>query len=230
MHYRFIGNLALLILKQFVSLAFFKQISENGPSININSFNKPPFRRIGANMKRLENCNNVVHLCIEMKMSVVGIAGSDIRDGNMKLTLAIIWQMMKLYTFSLLQKCSKSKKPITEAQIVEWTNRRLTEGGKQTQITGFKDPSIATSMVILDLIDVVRPNSVNYALVKTGNDEQEKLSNANYAISLARKIGAVVYALPEDIVEMKIRMVMTVFACLMAREMMQEYKKGNIEK
>ena len=177
-------------------------------------------------MKRLENCNNVIRICMEMKMSIVGIAGSDIRDGNIKLTLAIIWQMMKLYTFSLLQKCSKSPKPITEAQIVQWANKRLADGGKQTHISSFKDASIATSMVILDLIDVLRPNSVNYSLVRAGNDEEEKLSNANYAISLARKIGAIVYALPEDIVEMKSRMVMTVFACLMAREMAEMNKSS----
>lgn len=34
---------------------------------------------------------------------------------------------------------------------------------------------------------------------------------------MARKIGARVYALPEDLVEVNQKMVMTVFACLMAR-------------
>ena len=45
------------------------------------------------------------------------------------------------------------------------------------------------------------------------------LSVSRYAISMARKIGARVYALPEDLVEVKPKMVMTVFACLMARGM-----------
>lgn len=43
-------------------------------------------------------------------------------------------------------------------------------------------------------------------------------ANAKYAISMARKIGARVYALPEDITEVKPKMVMTVFACLMAMD------------
>jgi Calponin homology (CH) domain len=47
---------------------------------------------------------------------------------------------------------------------------------------------------------------------------QDKLSNAKFAISMARKIGARVYALPEDIVEVKAKMVMTIFACLMIRD------------
>lgn len=35
---------------------------------------------------------------------------------------------------------------------------------------------------------------------------------------MARKIGAHIYALPEDIAEVKSKMVMTVFACLMSRD------------
>lgn len=44
------------------------------------------------------------------------------------------------------------------------------------------------------------------------------MSNAKYAISMCRKIGARVYALPEDLFEVKYKMVMTVFACLMTRQ------------
>lgn len=45
---------------------------------------------------------------------------------------------------------------------------------------------------------------------------QEKQENAKYALSVARKIGATTYALPDDLVEVKPKMVLTVFACLMA--------------
>lgn len=40
-------------------------------------------------------------------------------------------------------------------------------------------------------------------------------SSPRYAISLARKIGARVYALPDDLVEVNPKMVLTLFACLM---------------
>lgn len=47
---------------------------------------------------------------------------------------------------------------------------------------------------------------------------KDNLANAKLAISMARKIGARVYALPEDITEVKPKLVMTVFACLMAMD------------
>lgn len=54
---------------------------------------------------------------------------------------------------------------------------------------------------------------------------QEKFTNAKYAISMARKVGARVYALPEDITEVKPKMIMTVFACLMALDFIPNVDK-----
>ena len=34
-----------------------------------------------------------------------------------------------------------------------------------------------------------------------GEDEEERMANAKYEISMARRLGASVYALPEDITE-----------------------------
>ena len=41
------------------------------------------------------------------------------------------------------------------------------------------------------------------------------MRNAQYAVTMARMIGAPVYALPEDILEGRHKMVMTVFASIM---------------
>ena len=46
----------------------------------------------------LANCNYAVELGKEMGFILVGIGGSDIRDGNKMLTLALIWQVETLIT------------------------------------------------------------------------------------------------------------------------------------
>ncbi|PIO06878.1 hypothetical protein AB205_0059910 [Aquarana catesbeiana] len=82
------------------------------------------------------------------------------------------------------------------------------------------DKTISTSLPVVDLIDAIQPGSINYDLVKTGSlSDEDKHENAKYAVSMARRIGARVYALPDDLVEVKPKMVMTVFACLMGRGM-----------
>jgi hypothetical protein len=206
--------------------------------VNQQRVNQPPFKKMGANMKKIENLNYAVELGRAMHFSTVGIQGKDIFDGIKPLTLAVVWQLMRAYTLSVLQRISGSSTRITDAQIVKFVNDKLSEGGKLLQISGFKDPSIATSKCVIDLVDCIKPGSIDYSFVasetivmeETTTDEDldaadsaretaegNRKANAKYAISMARKIGAGVYALPEDLVEVKPKMVFTVFACLMAR-------------
>ncbi|XP_012687408.1 plastin-3 [Clupea harengus] len=185
-----------------------------------NKVNKPPYPKLGANMKKLENCNYAVELGkSKAKFSLVGIGGQDLNDGNPTLTLALVWQLMRRYTLNVLEDLGDGEKA-DDNIIVNWVNKTLLEADKSTKISSFKDREISTSLPVLDLIDALQPGSVSYDLVKTGTlSDEDKLENAKYAVSMARKIGARVYALPEDLVEVTPKMVMTVFACLMGRGM-----------
>ncbi|KAH8414692.1 hypothetical protein KR215_000117 [Drosophila sulfurigaster] len=167
-------------------------------------------------MEKLENCNYAVDLGKQLKFSLVGIAGQDLNDGNATLTLALIWQLMRAYTLSILSRLANTGNPIIEKEIVQWVNTRLADAGKQSQLRNFNDPAIADGKIVIDLIDAIKEGSINYELVRTSGTQEDNLANAKYAISMARKIGARVYALPEDITEVKPKMVMTVFACMMA--------------
>ncbi|XP_008326015.1 plastin-2 [Cynoglossus semilaevis] len=181
--------------------------------------NIPPYPKLGSNMKKLENCNYAVELGKkEAKFSLVGIAGQDLNAGNRTLTLALLWQLMRRYTLNILEELGDGQK-VTDDTIVAWVNDMLTQAEKKP-ISGFKDQNISSSLPVLDLIDAIQPGSIRYDLVKSQDlTDEEKQNNAKYAISMARKIGARLYALPEDLVEVKPKMVMTVFACLMARGM-----------
>ncbi|CAB1352713.1 unnamed protein product [Coregonus sp. 'balchen'] len=173
-----------------------------------NKVNKPPYPKIGTNMKKTM-----------AKFSLVGIGGQDLNDGNATLTLALLWQLMRRYTLNVLEDLGDGQMANDDI-IVKWVNTTLSEAGKTTKISSFKDKEISTSLPVVDLIDAIQPGSISYDLVKTGSlAAEDKLDNAKYAVSMARKIGARAYALPDDLVEVKPKMVMTVFACLMGRGM-----------
>jgi len=108
------------------------------------------------------------------------------------------------------------EKKITDNDIVNWANNKNSEAGKSTRIRNFQDPSIKDSKFLLDLVDAVRSGSVDYNLVNNGGNEEELLLNAKYAVGVARKIGCCIFALPEDIVEVKSKMIMTFVATVMA--------------
>lgn len=105
-------------------------------------------------MEKLENCNYAVELGKQLKFSLVGIAGHDLSDGNATLTLgmrmnnkqicqceckhtvffflitALIWQIMRAYTLSVLTSLANSNSPIIEKEIVAWVNQKLETAGK----------------------------------------------------------------------------------------------------
>ena len=173
------------------------------------------FNRMKKFMEKLENCNYVVELGRKQSFSLVGIAGQDICDGNQTLTLALVWQLMRAYTLSLLSQLNSDNTPIVESEIISWANNKLEE--KSVSIRHFQDKTNKTAVPIIHLIDVIKPGVIDYSIVKdeAGMTESDCMSNAKYAITMARKIGAPVYALPEDITEVKHKMVMTVYASLM---------------
>ncbi|XP_066997447.1 plastin-2 [Anabrus simplex] len=176
------------------------------------------FSKLRKFMEKLENCNYAVELGRQLGFSLVGIAGQDINEGNATLTLALIWQLMRAYTLSILTQLANTGSPIVEKEIVTWVNTKLSQAGKKSSLKSFQDSSIGDAKVVIDLIDSIKPGTINYDLVRDGGPEEDNLANAKYAISMARKMGARVYALPEDITEVKPKMVMTVFACLMAMD------------
>ncbi|XP_069614372.1 plastin-2 [Ranitomeya imitator] len=200
------------------ALVIFQLYEKIKVPVDWNRVNKPPYPKLGEKMKKLENCNYAVDLGKnKAKFSLVGIAGQDLHEGNRTLTLALLWQLMRRYTLNILEDIGGGQK-VNDDTIISWVNETLQQAGKSTTITGFKDSKISSSMPVLDLIDAIQPGSINYDILKTEDlIDDEKLNNAKYAISMARKIGARVYALPEDLVEVKPKMVMTVFACLMGR-------------
>lgn len=169
----------------------------------------------------LQNCNYAVELGKKLNFVLVGIAGSDIRDGNKTLTLALVWQLMRAYTLSLLSQLNADGTPMVDSDIIAWANNKLEEGGKGCSIKHFQDKSNKTALPIIHLIDVMKPGVIDYSCVVQSEKitGPECLSNSKYAITMARKIGAPVYALPEDISEVKHKMVMTVYASLMLADM-----------
>lgn len=177
------------------------------------------FKKLGGMMDQIQNCNYAIELGKKLRFSLVGIQGKDIYDGNRTLTLALVWQLMRAYTLTVLAHCTKSGDQLaSEKEIIDWANKKLRSAGKQSVVSSFQDQKLSDARTIIDLIDAIQPKVIDYSLLRDGGTEADKLANAKYAVTTARKVGAKVYALPEDIVEVKPKMLLTVFACLMARD------------
>jgi plastin-1 len=166
--------------------------------------------------KCIENTNYVVELGKHWNFSLVGIQGADITDGSKTLTLALVWQLMRTHIIETLKKLSSAEQAITDADIINWANALVEESGKETRMSSFKDASLHSGHFLIDLLNAMKKGVVNYELVTLGETDEDAKMNAKYAISIARKLGATIFLLPEDIIEVKPKMILTFVGTLMA--------------
>jgi len=204
----FVNNLYEDLRDGVILLQLFEKVSPGIVDQKRVNYNPP------NTYKKLENDNYAIELGKQLNFSLVGIQGKDILDANKTLTLAVVWQLMRFNVLSILNRLGGGKK-ITDNEIIAWANEKTASKGMK--ISSFHDPTLKDGVYLINLVDAVRPGSVDFSLIITkSNSPADHLLNAKYAISIARKIGAVVFALPEDIVEVKNKMIMTYIASLMA--------------
>ena len=56
---------------------------------------------------------------------------------HLMLDTALIWQLMRAYTLSILTDLTSTGHPIVEMEIINWVNNRLEQGNKTTSIKSF---------------------------------------------------------------------------------------------
>jgi len=176
------------------------------------------WRKVSRNpknkFKKVANCNYAVVIGKQMKFSLVGIGGVDILDGKKKLILAIVWQLMRRHTLNVLTAIGGGKKA-EEADIVRWANAQVQSAGRDTSMRSFKDPMLANGLFLMDLLSTIRAESIDWNLVTPGETDEDRMNNAKYVISVARKLGCCVFLTWEDITEVKPKMIMTFCASIM---------------
>ncbi|CDO75625.1 hypothetical protein BN946_scf184840.g8 [Trametes cinnabarina] len=175
-----------------------------------------------SRFKQVENCNYVVDLSKQAGMHLVGIQGSDIVDGNKTLVLGLVWQLMRKNITQTLTSLSKSAqgRPISDTEILKWANTTAQKAKPGIKpIRSFKDPSLTTGIFLLDLLEALRPGIVDPTLVINVSESgpyEDRRQNAKLAISIARKMNALIFLVPEDIVDVRARLIMTFVGSLMA--------------
>lgn len=183
-------------------------------SVNWKMANRPPIK---LPFRKVENCNQVLKIGKDIHFSLVNIAGTDVVQGNKKLILAFLWQLMRYNILQLLKnlRFRSNGKEMTDDDILLWANKQVKDSGKQSRMESFKDRSLSSGIFFVNLLGAVEPRVVNWSLVTKGEKDEEKQMNASYIISVARKLGCCIFLLPEDILEVNQKMMLSLTASIM---------------
>ncbi|GFP84867.1 fimbrin-5 [Phtheirospermum japonicum] len=220
----YVNNLFEDVRTGWVLLEVLDKISPG--SVNWKQATKPPIK---MPFRKVENCNQVISIGKDLNFSLVNVAGNDIVQGNKKLILAFLWQLMRFSMLQLLKnlRYHSQEKEITDADILNWANHKVKRSGRTSQMESFKDKTLSSGTFFLELLSAVEPRVVNWSLVTKGETDEDKKLNATYIISVARKIGCSIFLLPEDIMEVNQKMMLTLTASIMYWSLQQ--KDGDSE-
>lgn len=175
--------------------------------------------------KKISNCNYVVVIGKSQKFSLVATGGSDIVDGNKMLVLGLVWQMMRHHTIKFLNSLSKGGKKITDDEILKWCNGKASSGGTDWNLSKFNDGGFKTGVFFMHLLAACQPEIIDWDIVTEGETEEDAILNARYAISIARKLGCTIFLLPEDVYEVKSKMMLTFCAAIYSKALQMGWDK-----
>ena len=206
-----------ILLTQILAVISGDQLSINWKK-NLNLKPKNRYHKV-------ENVNFAVKLCQELGFNLHNIAGLDILDcKDPKLLYAILWKCLRYHSLTIVSKAlqieqTTSHKDIDESQIIEWANEKCEENGCTGELESFKDSDLATSVFFMDLIEAIEPGIVDWDVLRGIESAEDRKHNAQYVISVARKLGCPVFLTWEDIIKVNKNMLMTFVANLMVMDM-----------
>lgn len=187
-------------------------------TISWKSVNMPTAEKPLNKFKKVENANYCVLCAKNMKLNTTTLGGTDIVDGNKKMILGLVWQLMRASLVGMLKEIGGGKE-VTDADLIKWANETIVAAGKTSSIKSLKDAAISTGVFFCDLCYAVAPGSVDMSLVTRGESDEEREMNAKYAVSVARKLDATLFLSWEDIVEAHAKLCFTFVASLKLLQM-----------
>jgi plastin-1 len=156
-----------------------------------------------------KNINNNAGLASakdKLGLKIIGVGGPDLTKGHKKSILAVVWQLARLHYLKMIGDKS-------EDDLVVWANELV--GSKYAPITSLKDKALSNGQYLLHLLAAIEPRAVNFELMLEGNNDEELQNNAKYVSSVARKLGAVIFCVWEDIVNVNPKQMLIFFATMM---------------
>ena len=92
----------------------------------------------------ISNCSYLIDLCRDPKLglSVVGIGGVDIAEGQQKFVLALLWQLMRSSSLKMVKEMNARKfggdAKVDDQALIKWANDRVAKAGKNSRMKSFR--------------------------------------------------------------------------------------------
>ena len=98
----------------------------------------------------------------------------------------------------------------SEDDLVKWANQQVGD----MPIKNFKDKVLADGNFLIKLCAAIEPRAIEWSHVQKGETDEEKENNAKYVLTVARKLGCVIFCVWEDIPKVNYKMILVLVCSL----------------
>ena len=100
----------------------------------------------------------------------------------------------------------------SEEELIEQTNSKVSD---ERKIKNLKEKKLSDGLFWIDLLAAIEPRSIRWDfVVKENPSDKDRETNAKYALSVARGLGAMIFVVWEDIAEVKSKLLLIFLASL----------------
>ncbi|KAL0232126.1 hypothetical protein PCE1_003122 [Barthelona sp. PCE] len=195
-------------------IALLEVVEKMGYEINWDQVDKKPRN----NFAKLGNIEMFLEICSQNRIRIMGIGPQDIFEGKKQAIIGVLWQLMAKSALNFLSEFAGGRK-VTERDVLNMCNDKLPE---EDRITSFTKDSVKNGHFYFALFRNLFPKALNNNAIVAGETDEEKEQNAKYVLSVARKVGAQIFTLWEDIVEGSKKPCMMLGAALIMQSMKNE--------
>ena len=140
----------------------------------------------------IKNADLSVQMFFEDGVHLIGIAGKDVHDNNVKLIRGYIWTLIQRYsigrsTFNDKNKANNRTKNIKDI-LRQWAIDRTTNHPNVHNLQPY-------GLAMCALLDTYVPDKINYFKLNPSDDQH----NVELACKVMKELGIPLYILPEDV-------------------------------
>lgn len=143
---------------------------------------------------------------------MVAIGGTNLSNGVKTDTLAICWSLCKTSYKKLIGGQS-------DKDIAAWANslaagKNLDGKGELAEITGLNDKSLKDGRFLMHILADIESRAINWDIMMEGDSDEAIENNCKYVISVARKLGALVFCVWDQIRDVHKKQMFILFCTL----------------
>ena len=161
------------------------------------------------NMERIMNVGQTIEVARKsFSMKFTNFNEISMAEKKKKMVNDFFMVIMLQHSINILSNLQMGGKKYEEKDVFAWVKTNIARINDKYAVNSYRHPNWKNGTALIALLASCHPEVINWEFIKVDNpSEEDRKRNISYALTVARKLGAVIFCSSEDILSGSSRMV-----------------------